>query len=426
MARDRWRRGIWCAALVPVALAATLARPASAQVAEDTPDLTLAGSSSADGPVGPGRRFSYDLVVTNGGGGWASEISVLARIPRGLRVVNLLPSMQGGRCSVAGVGSVLRFLVICERPALGPGGTAAIAIDVEVDTSAFCLPLTLRAAATATEEPRRVINAANTVVLTDGTRCPAAVELAVAGPRFAHDGDRIDLTFRVSNRGPVDLSEIAVSDPACDEPPRPASGGVNGLLSPGRTRTFSCVATVTGHGRVRTTARVTARDPAGAAVTDARAVVVEVLSPSIRISISSSPGSGRPGSVVVHRYRIENTGDADLRRIVVRIGDRRVGTIHRLRAGATVRAASGRCLPLRQGRMRRTVTATGRDHLGLVVSDTAALVVRVLPAAPPVPDPGTAFTGPLEPSRSLWLMALSGTVGAVCLWATRRRRRPTD
>ncbi|MGZ8565568.1 MAG: DUF7507 domain-containing protein [Actinomycetota bacterium] len=426
MARDRWRRGIWLGVLASLVLVVTLAAPAAAQVAEADPDLTMAGSSSARGQVGPGQRFSYELVVANEGDGWASEISVLSRIPRGVRVVNLLPTMEGGRCSVAGVGAVLRFLVICERPALGPAETAAIAIDVEVVTAAYCLPLTLRAAVTATGEPRPVVDASNTVILTDGTRCPAAVGLAVTGPRFAHDGDRIDLTYRVSNRGPVGLSGITVSDPACDAPPRVVSGGAtDGILSPGDTRTYACVATVAGSGRVRHTARVRALDPAGTLVSDARSTVVDVLTPSLRIVVSSTPASGRPGSVVVHRYRVINTGDAELREIMVRDGDRRVGTIRRLRPGGTVTVRRVGVFPRADGRVVRTVRVKGHDRLGLAVSGKAPLVLRVLPAWAQDPDPGTAFTGPQEASLLLWLTGLSGTLGVLCLWATRRPRDPT-
>ncbi len=337
-------------------------------------------------------------------------------------MVNLLPTMEGGRCSVAGVGVVLRFLVICERRALAPGETSAIAIDVEVVTDAFCLPLTLRATVTAADEPGSNVDTSNAVVLTDGTRCPAAVGLAVTGPRFAHDGDRLDLIFLVSNRGPVDLAGVTVSDTACDVPPHPTTGGAGDeILSPGATRTYACVATAEGAGRTRHTARVTALDPAGARVTDARSTVVTVLAPSIRIVVSSSPGSGRPGSVVVRRYRVTNTGNAELREIVVRNADERVGTIHRLRPGGTVTLRRVGVFPSVEGRVARTARVTGRDRLGLAVSDTARTVISVLPAPPPEPGPGTAFTGPSEPSLPMWLMGLSGALGVLCLWATRRR-----
>lgn len=424
MARERRRKA---RVVVPVVLLAVMgsavlhAAPSLAQVAEEAPDLTLAGTSTAPGEgVRLGARFTYELEVTNRGERRAQGITLLARIPRGLRVVNLLPTIDGGRCSVAGVGARLRFVVICERTVLGPGGWANVSIDVQAAAVRPCRPLVLRARVEAQDEPADLADAANALVLTDGTVCPA-ISLRAAGPRFAHTQDRVTLRFRVVNLGSTDLVEVRVSDRTCEQPPRRTRGGANGVLSPGTGWTFSCTATLGPRQAVRRVAHVGARGPDGVAVSATDRYVIDVLKPDIRIEVLPSPTAGPPGSSMTQTYRVTNTGNTALRRLRVHLeGIGLVGRIGRLPRGASALLRHRLSLPTALGRVVWSATVVGRDRLGLAVTDTTRSAVEVVDQWPA--GPGTAFSGPPHATTAGGLSVLLAIVGVASLLASRRRR----
>jgi hypothetical protein len=422
-------RGGWvhrCALLAALATAALAllaadVGPAAAQVAEDAPDLILTGSSTANSPLVVGDRFAYDLTVSNQGDGRATGVTALLRIPRGLRVVNLLPRMQGGRCSVAGIGQQLRFSVVCERVALGPGGTSSIHVDVEVVAVATCRNVRMRARVGAGDEPRDRIDAANRVVVADRTACPL-VSITTIAPGAAHVGDRLELTYRVQNRGSTELTHVHVADRACDNVPRRSRPGPATSLSPGRSWRFSCTVRIGAGHPSRHDASVSARDPSGAPVSASNGYVLDVLRPGVRVEVGLSPAAGVAGSRSVHRFRVTNTGDAVLHRIVVRTdGLGLVGRVGRLAPGATAVVRRAAPLPGVAGRVAWTVTVRARDDLGLGVQDSTRAVALV--SAPPPRRPGTAFSGPDDVLATGILAVLLGLAGVAGL-AVGREREP--
>ena len=423
MARDR--RGRACRAALHVLLVTGAVAPfggaaALAQEAEPGPDLVIAGASSAPPGVRAGDLFSYELTVTNHGDARAHDLTVIARMPRGVRVVNLLPRINGGRCSVAGVGGRLRFVVVCERAALAPGGWTNVAIDVQAVSVDPCRSLVMRARVEAQDEPADSVDRANTLILSDRTVC-LAISLQVAGPRFAHAGDRVVLRFRVSNRGRTDLTGITLRDRACDAPPRRRSSGTGDrVLSPGHAWDFTCTATIGRAERRRHVARVDARSLDGMDVRAMDAHAIDVLEPSVRIELLHSPTAGRPGSVLTQRYRVTNTGDTELHHVIVRIdGVGWVGRFARLAPRRSALLHARLSLPAGVPGITWAATALGRDRLGLAVSDTTRSAVRI--AEPPPDGPGTAFSGSPR-AFALGVLAVAlGLVGTVSLLVARPR-----
>ena len=396
------------------------------------PDLAVQKTSDADGSVAKGGTIRYTITTANVGDRTAHGVTVIDTLPSGLRVINLLPTMGGGVCSVVGASGPHGkeyYSVYCTRDVLGAGRSAVLTIDVQVLDEAACGAITNDVVVSADDEPKAHVGQDNEASHTDPIACEPSIRLSKSGPALAHVGDEIAYTFTVTNDGALPLSGVALIDPRCDAAPAMKDDG-NGddTLSVGETWRYSCthvVAAADGD-PLRNTAAVHAWDRSEQEVTDTASHDVDVIHPAIRILKTVSPGSGSPGDPVTYAYEVTNTGDATL--FGISIDDDvlgHIGDVAHLAAGASITMHADYQLPADRVEVTNVGTATGTDVLGRSVSDDDAAAVTVVEAGGGgngngSGNGGTAFTGS-DSGRGMTVALLLGVMGAALLVLGRRR-----
>lgn len=394
-------------------------------------DLVVAKTSDADGAVPRGGTIRYTITATNAGDQTAHGVAVSDTLPAGLRVINLLPTMDGGVCSVLGATDSHgneHYSVYCARDALGAGRSATVTIDVQIENDTTCGPITNDVVVSADDEPRANVGQDNEASHTDRIVCEPSIRLEKSGPALAHVGDEIAYVFTVTNDGDLPLSGVALKDARCDGTPAVKDDG-NGddTLSVGETWRYSCthVVAVADGDPVPNTATVHAWDQGEHEVVDTASYDVDVIHPAIRIVKTVSPGSGNPGDTVTYAYVVTNTGDTTLYGISVDdsvLGY--IGDVAHLAAGTSVTLHADYELPADQVEVTNIGTANGADVLGRSVSDDDDASVSIVEAGGGGNgggngNGGTAFTGS-DSGRPLAIALLLGAMGVALLVLSRR------
>ncbi len=124
-------------------------------------------------------------------------------------------------------------------------------------------------------------------------------------------GGTATFTITVTNTGPVDLTNVAVTDPQA-----PNCDNNIGALTSGATVTYSC--TLTGvTADFTNSATVTGQDPIGNPVTDNDPADVTVLIPSIDIEKTPDSQDVVTGGTATFTITVTNTGPVDLTNVAV-------------------------------------------------------------------------------------------------------------
>jgi uncharacterized repeat protein (TIGR01451 family) len=255
-----------------------------------------------------------------------------------------------------------------------------------------------------------------------------AIGLVKDGPALAHVGDTITYTFTVTNPGDVDLFDVTLSDPICDDGTLRFTGGdtgASGVLSPGEVWTYECTHVVTTQDPdpLPNTATVNAIDDQEDQVSAEASHVVDLIHPAIQIVKTANPTSGSPGDTITYTYEVKNTGDTTLFEVSVDddvIGH--IGDIPSLDPGQTVTLTAD--FTLGNSPVTNVGTAAGHDVLGLTVTDDDDAVVSVVAPTveknPKTPRP-TAFTG--FDDRGLTGLAIALMLFGLAAVLIGRRRR---
>jgi uncharacterized repeat protein (TIGR01451 family) len=297
-----------------------------------------------------------------------------------------------------------------------------VTIDVRVDTDRPCGPMQNRVTVSAKDEPAAA-QANDSASHVDSVACEPSITVSGHGPRAARVGDHIRAIFAITNDGEVPLHDLAFRGAGCDIPDRSHPG----RLEPGHTWSVSCSRTIRGHGfgRLALAAHVTARTPDEAMIRDATAAPIQVIHPSLSLSVDASATSGRPGDTVTYAFVVMNTGDSVVHGIRV-VQDRLgvVGRIGALAPGGTARLTSSAAVPGTPTTLLDTTIATGSDLSGSPVSVWTTTSLTVLPTrGAPRHGGGTAFTGSdAERAGAAGLVLL--ILGGVALWVGCRERHP--
>ncbi|UQX86903.1 DUF11 domain-containing protein [Jatrophihabitans telluris] len=188
-----------------------------------------------------------------------------------------------------------------------------------------------------------------------------------------HAGDPVSWRLVVTNTGDVGLHDVSVNDPT-------ASGcsTVVGTLAAGAAAApITCTSTAS-TASATNTAQVTGTDPVGGTVTDTDSATVTVVTPALTITKAASPAAVHAGDTVTFTIVVTNVGDVNLHDVAVTdpqypqcaqtLTGIAVGQDVTLSCSAVAGAAS----------FTNTVTASGTDDIGGVVSDSAQAAVTVL------------------------------------------------
>lgn len=273
-----------------------------------------------------------------------------------------------------------------------------------------------------------------------------AIQVVKDGPTMAHRGDTVTYSFTVTNVGDVELFDVDLTDPRCDEGTVEAGVEVDASLVTGEVWTFTCTHLITEADPDPMPNTVTVRGDTvagvgGEEVTDQDSHVLNILQPAIRIVKTVSDNTVPSGTVVTYTYVVTNIGNTTL--FDVSVDDDVIGhidVIPSLEAGASVTLTG--TFTVGTVPVTNIGTAGGADVLGEFVSDTDAAFVSPIAGGGgqgpgPGPGPGgvvggvvggaggaagdTAFTGS---DAWKWIVAAAGLllIGATALITTRRSR----
>jgi len=381
-----------------------------------SPDLTVVAASDAAGSVARGAELRYTVTVSNVGAVTAHDVAATVRLPHRVKPIHLLPTMDGGVCSVTGStepGAL--YSAFCTRRTLPGAASAAVTIDVRIDPHRPCGSMRAVATVSAEDEPA-ALRADDTTTRVDTVACEASIAVEGPGRAFARAGAVVRLPFVVTNDGDLTLHGLELDGPGCSGAP------LVGLLHPGGHRAIGCryrVPTST-DGAFRL--GVLARSPDGSTVRASAVARFTPISPSIALSISIPRLTGRVGSTVSYRIVVRNVGDSPLHDVTLRRSS--AGSIRHiawLPAGGAETVWATEALRT-AGAHPIVITATARDRSGGLVSAQASALVTVSAERAPTP-PATAFTG--DPAAAAGLVAMLLAVsGAIALVLARRRLHP--
>jgi uncharacterized repeat protein (TIGR01451 family) len=385
------------------------------------PDVLVRTSSDAPSVIHLGDRFTYITTVQNEGAADARGVGLLNVLPRGVRVLDLVPRFDGGSCAVGSSivsGGSERSAVTCVRSTLPAGASVDLRLRVAVTDQVSCGDLTNRVEVSARNEPRSAVDASNKDTHTDAVACRPSIALIATAPAGAHVGDTARFTFMVENDGETVLRTVRLVATPCAHPSRTSAGNGDTVLAPGERWSYRCPVVVRAKDPdpVVASARVQAVDPIGRTVGRKASARLDVVHPAMQIVPSLSPASRRRASL---RISILNVGDVVLRNLRIEVaGTGSVGTIRYLAPGATRVLETTAEIGRGSTALSVDVQVVGIDRLGRQVTAAGSTSVSITRGA----YGGTAFTGS-DVQRAATLAFLLALLGSAALAFSSRRRR---
>ena len=203
----------------------------------------------------------------------------------------------------------------------------------------------------------------------------ADLSITKSGPEYAHVGDEITYTFTVSNNGPDRAVNVVVTDSLL--------GNIYGPkdLDSGASETFT----------VKYTVKVTDPDPLTNKATvssdtldpntanNEASWTVDILHPAMKVTKTADKAKAYAGETITYTITVTNTGDCILYNIEV--GDTLLGQIW----SGTLNVCEIKTFTLTYtvgvgdpDPLRNTVTASGKDILGSLVTDEATAEVDLI------------------------------------------------
>ncbi len=257
-----------------------------------------------------GLAHSYTLTVDNLGPGVATNVTVTDPLPAQLTYKIATPSQ--GTCFFDGTS------VVCNLGEIAINGSATITIDSTVKDDAAGT-ITNTATVTASQldpDPSNDSSTDTTEVGPNGLRLDKS-----ADPDFIDEANipaDVTFTFIVTNEGPNELTNVAISDPdvaGCT--PTFVGGDTDGdsALDPGEAWEFNCTVPISAD--TDNTATASADDPVIGPVTATDTAHVEAIAPGFSITKGPDGAQHSDDADVVFEVVVTNTGDVDLFDITV-------------------------------------------------------------------------------------------------------------
>jgi uncharacterized repeat protein (TIGR01451 family) len=330
-----------------------------------------------------GDKISYSYTVTNSGNTTLASVSVSD--PTVGTVTCPTPAAPGLAPGASETCTANSTVTVTTKDIDGgqvSDTATATGTDIYGETSPTSAPST---AVVPTVKPAPAVAIQKIATVT-----PAADQAGVKS------GDSIQYTYNVTNRGNVDLSTIAVSDPSIGavDCPVPASPG----LAPGASETCTADTTYTvtqgdvNNGEVTDTATATGVDPAGnkTPVANPSSTTVPAVTPAPAITIQKIAAAQNGdqtaitvGETIQYSYDVTNTGNVTLSAVAVSDP-----------TGGTVTCPSASLAPGQSETCKAnnpyTVTQTDVDRGG--VTDTATASGTPPATHPPGTSPTSGVT----------------------------------
>jgi uncharacterized repeat protein (TIGR01451 family) len=211
------------------------------------------------------------------------------------------------------------------------------------------------------------------------------INVSESAPAFAHEGDTITYTITVNNTGDATITRVSVVDSLLGD----VSSSFSASLAPGASQSESFSYTVPSpSGDITNTVTATYEDSLQQQVTASASCTVTAIHPSISVS-ESGPSYAHEGDLITFTINVSNTGDCALSGVFV--SDSLVGTIFSgsLAFGASDTFTESYTVPSPSTVVSDSVSASGNDVLGRVVSSSSGWSVTVLH-----PDISVSESGP--------------------------------
>jgi len=219
------------------------------------------------------------------------------------------------------------------------------------------------------------------------------ISVSKSGPLYAHEGDMITYTITISNPSTdTTMTKVSVIDSLLGD----VSGSFSATLAPLASESETFTYTVpTPSGDILNTVTVTYKNGLDQLKRAYASWTVAVLHPGISVS-KSGPVYAHEGDLITYTITVSNTGDCPLYGVFVT--DTVLGPIYSngLAFGETKTFTLTYTVPIRSGDISNTVTASGSDILGLVVSDSASWFVKVQYQITATASPAEAIGGTFE------------------------------
>jgi uncharacterized repeat protein (TIGR01451 family) len=191
-----------------------------------------------------------------------------------------------------------------------------------------------------------------------------AINVVKSGPAQAHEGDTVTYSFKVTNTGDVDLTNVAVNDD------KVGSVGTIPSLAVGASTTLTKDFTVPVGNAVDNTVTACGSDPLSLKVCDDDHHHLVTIHPGITVD-KTGASQAHEGDVVTYTFKVTNTGDVALTNVAVTdniLGS--VGTIGNLAVGESKTLTKDYTIPTPQtAPVLNTATACGDDPLQKEVCD---------------------------------------------------------
>lgn len=279
-------------------------------------DLVIRKDATAS--VIAGETVTYTLTITNLGPAMAQDVQVIDALPRGVTLVEALPSQ--GICASG---------VVCTLGDLEVGEEATVVITVSVDPAVTGLLTNRAAVQSSNPDPDPDNNSASAETLIQAS---AALTLTkIAQPPTARPGDLVVYQIVVTNTGPSAAASVVISDPLPASLRTPlissSAGGCTafpcglGTLNPGESATVLVIGWLADDaaGAITNTATVTTSTPLsnpGDDQEDSATIQVASLA-DLTLTKQHTPNPVQAGTLLTYTLTVLNRGPAPAANLLV-------------------------------------------------------------------------------------------------------------
>jgi uncharacterized repeat protein (TIGR01451 family) len=277
-------------------------------------DVAITMTDSPD-PVVTGGRLTYSITVTNAGPDAAAAVTLADKLPAGVSFVSTTPS-QGSCSQSAGT-------VTCNLGGLASGGSATVALAVDVTAEGGTTLSNTATVGTATADPNAANNSVTATTQVSALRADRSVSVGVT-PAAPQVRETVTYTVTVANAGPdnetaatLDLTLPAAAEVLSVTPAQgtcnPTSGGRNcvlGALAAGAQTTVTVTLRPTAAGTLVFGATVDGNlaDANGANNSVTATTQVSALRADRSVSAGVTPAAPQVGETMTYTVTVANAG----------------------------------------------------------------------------------------------------------------------